>query len=77
MGANRKRPGKKHRDRGNTFRYLLVRLDGTMEVISQDQRRKHNVVTGRSSLGALFAGPATTTEIAKRMHCAMVFREKA
>lgn len=61
--------------KGNTFRYLIV-CDGIVIAQAQDIRRGHNYITGRSEIGRVELGE-DRQQIAKMMHCSVIFRQKA
>lgn len=57
-----------------SFRYLLIDLAGRVFVVTQDQRRRRNAITGLIQLRGY--RPAQACEIARLHGCSVVVRPK-
>ena len=57
-----------------SFRFLLIHLDGTGQVVTQDIRRRRGVVVGRIDLPRL--NPLRANALARSYGCSIVVRPK-
>lgn len=57
-----------------SFRYMVLRHDGTSHILTQDIRRSHKVITGYSHVG--FRTKDHHRAIAKKVGCSVIFKPK-